>query len=131
MIGNWKLTDYTFNGNSIITQLNSLSQNNDKVDNVTFHFSQTRTKQWDFEIGTGRMIIFNENKALINDTYVLLSSTGINDPLAVMWFISPFKFSTHPIDSYWYITKLYKNDLHIKLGTDSGEYKIYLNKINK
>jgi hypothetical protein len=132
LVGSWKLTDYTFNGSSIVNQLNALDSSY-KIENVTFNFSKTKDedKKWNLAITADSKELYMDYAALVNDKYILVTAYGIDAIITVKWFSTPFRYNKPLSDTYWIITKLYKNDLHLKLSTDSGDYKIFLNKIGK
>ena len=51
------------------------------------------------------------------------------DSLKTVLFITPFKYSTIRTTN-WYVTKLYDKDLRLTLQTDTGEYKLFFNKMD-
>jgi hypothetical protein len=126
LTGNWKVTEYTFNGNSIIQKLNSLSPINDLSD-FTLQYGENSDKAWYTRIYSPNKVLFQSYDFFNNDSQFYFSYAGIYDSLCCKWFITPFKFIRNE-DAYWKVTKLYENDLNIVLNTDSGQYKIFFNK---
>ena len=132
--GSWKITDYTFKGSSIYNELNKQSKGNTNLDNVVIIYSKKTSETNDQEIF--QISNFPQNNYSSSFSSVNLRFTpdnnclcGLQDSLFSYWFIAPFKYN-HSLTTDWTITKLYKNDCNVVLQTDSGEFKIFLNKIN-
>ncbi|MBI2721553.1 MAG: hypothetical protein HYX39_05210 [Bacteroidetes bacterium] len=124
--GKWIISAYTFNGNDIRFDLNKLS-NKYRIDDVYFTYEYNDFyRRWDFSLRTDNYGFFYSTEGFKDNTYIYLS--GSNDTIANKWFYTPFKYIKGS-SVYWTITKLYDKDCNLILDTDSGQYKMFLNKI--
>lgn len=131
--GNWKITNYTFNGNSIFDALNQKAIGNSyNLNNIWFSYSH-KTKHDEY-YNDGDAFSINpfpgsgQNRNFDDYTYLQIRNIGGQDALDSLyayWFVSPQKYNCGST-AYWEVTKLYEKDFHIVLKTDSGEYKITL-----
>ncbi|MBK6832911.1 MAG: hypothetical protein IPG89_01015 [Bacteroidetes bacterium] len=131
--GNWKITSYTFNGNSIYDQLNQKAIGSKfNLDNVLFgYLHKTKNSEYYSDGDAFEVSPFpgsTQHRNFDDYTYLQIRNTGGQDALDSLyayWFISPKKYHCGSV-AYWKVTKLYENDFHIVLKTDSGNFKMTL-----
>lgn len=131
--GSWKLIYYYFNNVSIYSTLNSISNGSTNLDNCWFRFQRNEeTKDFNLQISG---LYYDHRVDFPNQEYILIDNSqksvySKSDSLFSYWFISPFHYNPKGKAS-WRITKLYKNNLNLVLKTDSGDYKMYFDKVEK
>jgi len=134
--GTWKITSYTFNGQDIYTKLNQKATAQYNLNNIIFSYQYFSKKEDEANGSQGDgfkiyPIMTAQHRNFEDHTYLKINPPGcsnIEDSLLNYWFISSQTYCTSST-AYWRVTMLYKNDFHIVLNTDSGTYKIYLNKV--
>lgn len=126
--GKWIISAYTFNGNDIRFNLNTLS-NKYKLESVYFTYQYNNDyKTWNFAIRTDNHGFYSSSDTFRENTYIYLFPKEY-DTLTNKWFYTPFKYIPGS-EAKWTITKLYDKDCNLILDTDSGQYKIFLKKRN-
>ena len=125
--GNWQLVDYTLNGTSVVDELNLLSKNkfNIKETELGFNKGVYGGMQFTLDGANFRYQPSTQEPTFIDDSFILLKF--YSDTLFNNWFITPFK-NQKVTSVNWIVTELYRNDLHLVLKTDTGEYKIFWKK---
>ena len=119
LIGAWQLNDYIFNGNSILNTYN-------------FGYDITSFMIKDDYDGTSKKYTYSLINPFENDEYISFGpfSNSANCSY-IKTFLTPLKCSGGGQITNWTITKLYDKDLHLKLQTDTGEFKMFFKKIHK
>ena len=115
LTGRWVISEYTLNANSIVDTLSSLCKSRITL----YHFDYL---EGDLQI-SGNFGIYNGFDSFKDENLIRLDPW--ENELFNMVYITPFKY-VKGSSAKWSVTKLYDNDLHLKMITDTGEYKISL-----
>ena len=96
---------------------------------VCFYDQDLNTKKWICNITNENMAFESETAFNPDDPgYLTIGPDNFCCRfLLSKWLITPFRY-TQGSSAKWTITKLYGKDLNLVLGTDSGEYKMFLKK---
>lgn len=124
----WSISDYQFNGNSIVSQLDTLNDGKARIREVGVYYDYSLDyKQWRFTV-SNKYFQFDGDQAFNPNEPYDITFYGSANPYLCKWFITPFRYNINQANlrTRWSITKLYKNDLNLLLHTDSGDYKIFL-----
>ncbi len=120
LTGDWKITDYTLNGISILDTLNKISKSNIKECEMTYVEGPGRG-QWSFQ-WDGYFQTYTSLNAFDNFLYIQLNP--FRDTVFNKLFITPLKYIPNS-SARWTVTKLYGNELRLTLQQDAYEYKIF------
>lgn len=115
LTGAWNIVDYTLNGSSILDTLSSIC----KFRITLYDFDYL---EGDLQI-SGNFGIYNGYNSFSDNNFIRLDPW--DSELFNKVYITPFKY-VKGSSAKWSVTKLYENDLHLKMITDTGEYKISL-----
>jgi hypothetical protein len=133
VVGEWKVIEYNFNGNSVIAELNAKIKTYD-IRNLTLKvvgksgktegycmFNPYYTSSYqDFPIDKTERSIFHFS-------YNHFANIDLGDSIKKLAFLSPLSLQGANYTN-WDIRNLYKNKMHLQLKTDSGNYDIYFEK---
>jgi hypothetical protein len=125
LVGIWRIVDFKLNNVSIIDTLNAIPQL-DIREKMAFSYATAEKKNgYILQIGgMSHTVYYNEHAF---DDYHYLNIGPSPDTLLNKLIITPFRYQSNSWAN-WAITKLYENDLHLQLYTDTGEYRIFLYK---
>lgn len=131
LTGSWKIYGYKFKGIDVIARIDTINGGKLIIEQVPVSYDfETNYEKWLFRMDTKYFHFLSENAFDSDSPYSITINGSANSYLA-KWFITPFKYN--PKDSTgqasWTITKLYGNDLNLVLGTDSGDFRLFLKKI--
>jgi hypothetical protein len=118
LVGVWQINEYTLNGNSILDQANFGA---DITNYMIISSYDGTTKKYSYSLINS----FDDESHL---TFGPFSNTA--NCSYIKCFITPLKCTNTSKTTDWTITKLYGNDLHLILQTDTGEFKIFYKKIH-
>ena len=133
VIGNWKIKEYNFNGNSIIGELNIklktfdlrnlglIIVGKDGKNEGYCIFSPYSTSSFQ------SFPIYKSERSLFHFSYNNYANIDLGDSIKKLAFLSPLSFKGANYTK-WDIRNLYKNKMHLQLKTDSGNYDIYFEK---
>ena len=128
--GIWQLNEYTLNGASIISNLNNISGAQSDIRDVNLSYSYIEENKKD-KYYAFKIYSYTARNNFDGISIEIGPDNSSAFPIIDKWFITPFKFTGTPAVSHWIVTKLYDKDLHLKLQTDTGEFKMFFNKIHK
>lgn len=131
--GSWKIIEYNFNGNSVITELNTKLKTFDIRDLSLIVIGKSgKTEGYYnffpyFNTGFQRFPINKSERSVFHFTYHDSEHNDFGDSLQKLTFLSPLSLKGANY-AKWDIRNLYKNKMHLQLKTDSGNYDIYFEK---
>lgn len=120
--GTWHITEYTLNGASVKDTLSKVVGAD--ISQYTLYYRKTDEGEWLLDIngnfgGKGGYLFADDAFA---DFHYLVFRPYYK-PFSEV-FVTPFKRLSNSTAAKWVVTKLYDEDLHIQLVTDTGEYRI-------
>jgi hypothetical protein len=128
--GLWQVSDYTLNGNSIISKLDTFYNSQYRIEDVIFNYDQnSNSKKWILTITSEVMSHTYENAFEEPDQILIDNDNYCCKFLLTKWFITPFKYVPNA-STKWTITKLYNKELNLITKTDTGEFKMFFKKTN-
>ena len=136
LVGNWKIKEYTFNGNDVIDVINAQTKTFDLRD-LELEINkkdgkieqQYRFKPYNYLNVDGRLMPLNSFTKY--NTFFFQSSSNGNktgDSLFSYIFTTPLNYKGSKYSIPWDIKKLYLSKMHLQLKTDSGTYHIHFEK---
>ena len=134
LLGTWFLADYTLNDESILEKMNAQFGNRFDIQNVALTFKK-ETNSYVLHLTEDKIPIFMLDNSF-RDDFIFLGrigpSQGVIDTVVMKWFILPFKYVPYSDPrgerSRWEITKLFGNELNLRLRNDTGEFKMHWRK---
>lgn len=116
LIGVWQIYEYTLNGNSIL-------------DPANFGYDITNYMIKSSYDGTTKKYSYTLINPFENESYLTFGPfSNTANCSYIKSFITPLKCINTSKTTDWCITKLYKDDLHLILQTDTGEFKLFFKK---
>jgi hypothetical protein len=128
LTGQWGIRQFTLNGSDIRSSLEAVYNNKYKISDVIFTYDKNPdTQQWFLIIDAANS---KETKidAFEEPDQLSIGPDNHTEYGLCKWFVTPFKF-TKDKSVQWTITKLYDKDLNLILKTDTGEYKLFMQKL--
>jgi len=133
LFGNWSLSEYTFNGDNILPNLNALFSNRFDVLGLTLTYSFHDSEVND-ALGIHCNPFFSAEEQKFDGSNMTLNQKSFARPVPAAdslfkeWLITPFHF-TNQSEASWRVTKLFDNSLNIVLETDTGDFKMFFTKM--
>lgn len=131
--GSWKLSGYTFNDQDIIDSLNKKAFGVFNLNGAAFGYMHITKNDPDYADGD-KLIMYASKipqyRVFDDGTYFKLTCDTITkqDSLFSYWFVNPMQDTIFNSVANWEVTELYKNDFHVVLSTDSGQFKMTFKK---
>lgn len=131
LTGSWRIYSYQFKGKEIIANIDTINNGKEQIEKASIAYDYSPSySQWLFYVYSKYYNFQSETAFDIDNPYYITIYGSANSYLA-KWFITPFKYN--PKDSTgqarWTITKLYEGELNLVLGTDSGDFRLFLKRI--
>ncbi len=123
--GDWEISEYTLDGNNILDTLNKICGCNITEDiRLEYYNVREDNPYWELMIW-GASMSYKSKNGFDDYHYLEIGPFGNHNRADVFnkLFITPFHYAPGAI-ARWDVTKLFGEELKVKMKTDTGEYKI-------